>query len=67
VCRSLSLVLNVLFSMGNRTFMFVLLGRNCGFGRAVSRVTLKMVDVTEHVSVLIALLEASVLGTGVEG
>jgi hypothetical protein len=47
--------------------MFVLLGRNWGFGRAVSRVTLKMVDVTEHVSVLIALLEASVLGTGVEG
>jgi hypothetical protein len=47
--------------------MFALLGGNWGFGRAVLRISLKTVEVTEHVSVLMALLEASVLGIGVEG
>jgi hypothetical protein len=44
--------------------MFVLLGRNLGFGRAVSRVSLSVVGVIEQVSALVALLEVGVLGIG---
>jgi hypothetical protein len=42
--------------------MFVLLGMNWGFGRAVSRVSLSVVDVTEQFLVLAALSEVGVLG-----
>jgi hypothetical protein len=47
--------------------MFVLLGRNWGFGRAVSRISLKMVDITEQFPVLVVILEIGVLGIGGAG
>ncbi len=47
--------------------MFVLLGRNWGFRRAVSRVSLNVVGVTKQVPVLVVILEVGVLGIGGAG